>query len=98
MQSSPGKGGDKDHDGQSGRHDVRVTVPDVVGKTDTAADAELGSLGLKVKDANERKGGSGGGTKVISQAPSPGTKVAPGSTVTITLAAPAKKGSDSGEG
>ena len=86
-QSSPGEG--------SGR--PVVTVPNVIGKTDMAADAAITSAGLKVKDTNERKGGSGGTSKVTSQAPSGGTKVKPGSTVSITLGEPAKTGGGGGD-
>lgn len=76
---------------QAGDHDKdvdangNVTVPDVVGLTDTAGDAKIMAAGLKVKDVNEKAGGSGGGTKITAQSPAGGTKVKPGSTVSVTL-------------
>jgi hypothetical protein len=63
----------------------QVTVPNVVGMTDTAGDAAITAVGLKVKDANERKGGGGGGAKISSQSPAGGAMVAQGSTVTLTF-------------
>ena len=96
------------HDHQSSTSGgTMVTVPNVVGMGDTAADAAISAVGLKVKDANEPKGGFGkniGQYTVTSQSPAAGAKVAPGSTVTLTFtktaAATAKKagGGDSGEG
>lgn len=66
----------------------QVSVPNVVGMTDTAGDAAITAAGLKVKDVNEKKGGSGGSTKITAQSPAGGTMVAQGSTVEITLGAP----------
>lgn len=55
-----------------------VEVPDVVGMTYEAAKAKLQAAGFNVQV-------SGAGSKVISQSPLGGNKVAKGSTITITL-------------
>jgi hypothetical protein len=69
---------------------AQVDVPNVVGMTDTAGDAAITAAGLKVVDKNEKKGGSGGSTKITGQSPAGGTMVARGSSVEITLGTPAK--------
>jgi serine/threonine-protein kinase len=57
-----------------------VTVPNLNGMSQAQAGAQLGGLGLKVSVE-----GTGTGN-VVSQSPATVTQVAPGSTVTITLA------------
>ncbi|MGZ8574550.1 MAG: Stk1 family PASTA domain-containing Ser/Thr kinase [Actinomycetota bacterium] len=70
-----------------GEGTVTVVVPDVVGKTQTAAEAELEELGLDVGvrrreiDPDETEPGT-----VVAQDPSRDEEVARGSTVTITVA------------
>lgn len=66
----------------------QVSVPNVVGMTDTAGDAAITAAGLKVVDTNEAKGGSGGSTKITGQSPAGGTMVAQGSSVSVTLGTP----------
>jgi hypothetical protein len=66
----------------------QVSVPNVVGMTDTAGDAAITAVGLKVVDTNEAKGGSGGSTKITGQSPAGGTMVAQGSSVSVTLGTP----------
>ena len=100
----------RDHQSSS---TTTVTVPNVVGLNDTAADAAIKAVGLAVRDANEPTGGFGKATAtVMSQSPAGGASVAPGSVVTLTFkvtqpaprgqrspAQPvAKGGGDSGEG
>ena len=96
-----------DHSSSSTVNGAGVKVPNVVGMTDTAADATITALGLKVKDANEPTGGFGdnGTNKVTGQSPAAGTSVATGSTVTLTFADATKKkvtskkgGGDKGDG
>jgi serine/threonine-protein kinase len=62
----------------------QVTVPEERGKSATDARAELEGLGLRVStvEAVSTPGNSG---KVIDQNPSAGSKVAPGSTVVLTV-------------
>ena len=70
-----------------GEGTVTVVVPDVVGKTQTAAEAELEELGFDVGvrrrevDPDETEPGT-----VVAQDPSRDEEVARGSTVTITVA------------
>jgi hypothetical protein len=80
-----------DHQSSSTSTGATVAVPNVVGMDDPDADAAIASAGLKVKDANEPKGGFGKNqtkVKVASQFPAANTKVAPGSTVTLTFSGP----------
>lgn len=63
-----------------------VTVPNVVGETESAAKSSLSNVGLKV-NVTTRASGSPEGT-VISQSPNSGNQVERGSTVTITVATP----------
>jgi hypothetical protein len=74
-----------DHAGSSPAN--TVTVPNVVGLNDTAADAALKAVGLTVSDSNEPKGGFGKATATVSsQSPPAGTAVKPGSAVSLTFA------------
>lgn len=75
-----GGNGDGGHPGRG-----QVAVPNVVGLTDTAADAAITAVGLKVGDTNEPKGGFGHTATVESQAPSAGTRVKHGSEVHLTF-------------
>jgi PASTA domain len=93
-----------DHAGSSPAN--TVTVPNVVGLNDTAADAALKAVGLTAEGGNEPKGGFGKATSIVtSQSPPAGTAVKPGSAVSLTFKVtqpkkpPPKKGGgdDSGE-
>ncbi len=64
-----------------------ITVPDVVGKTQVEAAAELGALDLKVVSEEEPNDEEDVGT-VIRQNPEGGEEVQAGSTVTIVVVAP----------
>jgi len=68
----------------SGNGVVQVTVPDVTGKTQSAAEDILDDLGLRieVKKAESDKVDAG---KVITQSPAAGTKINAGGSVTITV-------------
>lgn len=59
-----------------------VAVPNVVGMSQTGAADWLGKVGLRVR-AMYRTGGTPG--RVVDQSPDVGTKMQPGSTVTITI-------------
>jgi hypothetical protein len=73
-----------DHAGSSPAN--TVTVPNVVGLNDTAADAALKAVGLTTADSNEPKGGFGKATATVSsQSPPAGTAVKPGSAVSLTF-------------
>jgi PASTA domain len=74
----------RDHAGSSPSH--TVTVPNVIGLSDDAADAAVKAVGLKVIDTNEPAGGFGKATATVSsQSPPAGTAVKPGSGVTLTF-------------
>jgi PASTA domain-containing protein len=76
----------QDHDGRGGGASGNVTVPNVVGLNDTAADAAIRAVGLTVSDTNEPKGGFGKATATVtSQSPSAGSSVARGSGVSLTF-------------
>lgn len=62
---------------------AKVTLPDVRGSSQANATAKLTGLGLKV-DVGQSFSGQPAGT-VVSQAPGPGTTVATGSTVAISV-------------
>ncbi len=66
----------------------KVTVPQLVGKTQVQAAAELGALGLEVDPQEEPSNDKDVGT-VLRQNPAPGKEVEVGSKVTIVVAAPA---------
>jgi serine/threonine-protein kinase len=63
----------------------QVTVPDVVGQSESSATSTLEGEGLKVSVVTVTSPGSAG--RVISQTPAGGTKANAGSTVTITVGA-----------
>jgi PASTA domain len=92
----------RDHAGSSPSH--TVTVPNVVGLSDDAADAAVKAVGLTVSDTNEPAGGFGKATATVSsQSPPAGTAVKPGSAVSLTFKvtqpkkpAPKKSSGDSG--
>lgn len=95
----------RDHSSSSTTGGGKVTVPNVVGMTDAAADAAITGAGLKVADVGEPAGGVGqNGTNpaytVASQSPAAGSKVQSGSTVTVTFKhvakTPAKKSGGDG--
>ncbi len=62
----------------------RVTVPDVVGDTQSAAEQAISGAGLSVSVQSVSSGPSGRGM-VSGQSPGGGTEVTPGSTVTIQV-------------
>jgi serine/threonine-protein kinase len=63
---------------------ARVTVPNVVGGTQTAAENAISAEGLSVSVQKVPSGSAGKGT-VSGQSPGGGTEVSPGSTVTIQV-------------
>jgi serine/threonine-protein kinase len=63
----------------------QVTVPDVTGVNESAARATLETKGFSVQSSTQPSSSANPGD-VISQSPSPGTKVADGSTVSIVVA------------
>ena len=71
----------------------QVTVPDVVGQSESSATSTLEGAGLKVSVVTVTSPGSAG--RVISQTPAGGTKANAGSTVTITVGAAATTTSSS---
>src|SRR6478609_3433224 len=71
----------------------QVTVPDVVGQSESSATSTLEGAGLKVSVVTVTSPGSAG--RVISQTPPGGTKANAGSTVTITVGAAATTTSSS---
>lgn len=65
----------------------KVTVPDVIGRTDLAtAESVITSAGLKVKANGGSAAGSHG--EVTAESPAAGTSVAKGTTVTLTYTTP----------
>jgi hypothetical protein len=65
----------------------KVTVPDVIGRTDLAtAESVITSAGLTVKATGDSAAGSHG--KVTAESPAAGTSVVKGSTVTLTYTTP----------
>ncbi len=61
-----------------------ITVPNLVGKTSVAANAELVNLGLNIKIEGAEKHFVGDSiATVVSQSVAPGTAVAPGTVVTV---------------
>lgn len=89
----------RDHAGSSPSH--TVTVPNVVGLSDTAADAAIKAVGLTVTDSDEPAGGFGKATATVSsQSPPAGTAVKPGSAVSLTFKVvhPKVSGKKSGAG
>jgi beta-lactam-binding protein with PASTA domain len=67
-----------------------MTVPDVVGKTERAASAELERAGFKVS-ARQQESGADNVGRVIEQKPGGGSKAAPGSVVAIVVGIPQSK-------
>jgi serine/threonine-protein kinase len=65
-----------------------VTVPNVVGLTQQSATAVLQSAGLPVSDASASVCGTVPVGSVVTEAPSAGTAVSPGSPVTISVCEP----------
>jgi beta-lactam-binding protein with PASTA domain len=63
---------------------VKVTVPNVVGSTQSQAENALSNLGLSVSVTSENSDSAAAGT-VISQTPAGGTKVDEGATVTLKV-------------
>jgi stage V sporulation protein D (sporulation-specific penicillin-binding protein) len=64
-----------------------ITVPNLVGKTSVAANAELVNLGLNIKIEGAEKHFVGDSVAtVVSQSVAPGTAVAPGTVVGVTHA------------
>jgi serine/threonine-protein kinase len=69
---------------------AQITVPDVVGQSESSATAELSNAGLR-SDITEQESADQQPGTVLSQSPAAGVKVAKGSTVTVTVAkAPAQ--------
>lgn len=62
------------------------TVPDVVGKVLSAANAEIVNAGFNVKVVGVKNFGLGSGVTVISQYPAAGTKLSAGEVITVTAA------------
>ncbi|HEX4978620.1 MAG TPA: PASTA domain-containing protein, partial [Acidimicrobiales bacterium] len=63
----------------------KVTVPSLIGKTAEAAKAELESAGLVYREGVPALANPADDGKVVSQSPSGGTDVDPGSTVTVRI-------------
>jgi serine/threonine-protein kinase len=69
---------------------AQVSVPDVVGQSESSATAELSNAGLRT-DITEQESTSQQPGTVLSESPAAGAKVAKGSTVAVTVAkAPAQ--------
>jgi serine/threonine-protein kinase len=64
---------------------TEVPVPDVIGKTQAGALATLGEAGLTAVTNTKKVAERALNGHVISQAPTPGVKVKPGTTVTINV-------------
>lgn len=64
-----------------------VTVPDLVGKTSLQAAQEIGRLGLKLGLTEEIEDTEAEAGTVIDQLPLAGEKVAPGTSISLTLSA-----------
>ncbi|MCI5513623.1 MAG: PASTA domain-containing protein [Clostridia bacterium] len=62
-----------------------VTVPNVIGKTASAANSLIINSGLNIKIEGSRNYLSGTGAVAVSQYPAAGTKIARGDVVTITM-------------
>ncbi len=62
-----------------------VIVPDVVGQSEDAARGSLGSRGLSVDVVEQETEDRGDDGRVLQQAPSPGSRVRTGDTVTIVV-------------
>lgn len=62
------------------------TVPNVTGMTQLEAGIVLGMAGLNVGDTSEEEGIGGRPGRVARQSPAPGTRVAPGTAVSLVLA------------
>ena len=69
----------------SGPEDTRVSVPALVGQTQSSAESRLTNAGLVTSVQIETTSIQPQDGKVIDQSPSSGTKVADGSTVVITV-------------
>ncbi|HRV60778.1 MAG TPA: PASTA domain-containing protein, partial [Solirubrobacterales bacterium] len=69
----------------SGPEDTRVSIPSVVGLTQSAAESQLSSAGLVASVQTETTTIQPQDGKVIDQSPISGTKVTEGSTVVITV-------------
>jgi hypothetical protein len=74
-----------DDDDDDDPPDNRVTVPDVVGKTQSAAEDAITSRGLKVGAKTEKHSDTVEAGRVISQNPTAGSRVQPGSAVALTV-------------
>jgi beta-lactam-binding protein with PASTA domain len=70
------------------------TVPDVTGMTQTEAGIVLGMAGLNVGDVTEEAAIGGRSGRVARQYPGPGTRVSPGTTVSLVLTARRPPGED----
>jgi len=66
---------------------ARVAVPDVVGKTEAAATADITAAGLVVGTVTPAQDASATAGTVTAQSPESGTSVAKGSAVNLTVAA-----------
>ena len=62
-----------------------VSVPNVIGKTASAANSLIINSGLNIKIEGSRNYLSGTGAVAVSQYPAAGTKIARGDVVTITM-------------
>ncbi|WP_031509135.1 Stk1 family PASTA domain-containing Ser/Thr kinase [Streptomyces megasporus] len=73
------------------QEDTRLTVPNAVGRNFAEAESDLKTLGFVVV-RDEREDGSQQPDTVLEQSLPPGTKAAPGTTITLTVAkAPAEQ-------
>lgn len=70
------------------------TVPNVTGMTQLEAAIVLGMAGLNVGETSEEQGIGGRPGRIARQYPAPGTRVAPGTAVSLVLAARRSPGED----